>query len=105
MKRYGFNKATEFTKKQVNVIWAKAKNGELKVEKWVISQMYKLADYYGRDDNRFVELCEERIKQILEEVFQGSIERAQELIDCYTEFEYSCYSEKARKSFDRSFVA
>lgn len=52
MKQYGLMKATEFTKKQVNVIFAKAKHGELKVEKWFISELYTLADYYNYDDNR-----------------------------------------------------
>lgn len=33
MRNYGANKATEFTKKQIGVIYRMAKNGELKVEK------------------------------------------------------------------------
>lgn len=32
MKRYGSNKTTEFTKKQISVIYSKAKSEELKVE-------------------------------------------------------------------------
>ena len=36
MKQYGANKATEFTKKQIGVIFANAKSGNLKIENWVI---------------------------------------------------------------------
>ena len=42
MKVYGTYFATEFTKKQINVIYGKAKNGELKVEKWFIRDLYEL---------------------------------------------------------------
>ena len=55
MKRYGANKATEFTRKQINVIFAKAKAGEIKIKKWVIADFYNTADYYGYDDNGIVE--------------------------------------------------
>ena len=46
MKNYGANKATEFSKKQISVIYGMAKRVELKVEKWVMSDLYDLADYY-----------------------------------------------------------
>ena len=39
MRNYGANKATEFTKKQINVIFAKAKAGELKVESWIMKKL------------------------------------------------------------------
>ena len=45
MKRYGLNKATEFTRKQVNIIYRNAKQGNLKVEKWMMNRMYDLSDY------------------------------------------------------------
>lgn len=70
MRNYGANKTTEFTKKQIGVIYRMAKNGELKVEKWVISDFYDLADYYGYDDNRNVEASEKKIKKILDAVFE-----------------------------------
>lgn len=35
MKNYGAMKATEFTRKQIGVIYSKAKKGELKIEKWL----------------------------------------------------------------------
>ena len=51
MKQYGFFKATEFSAKQISVIYRKAKNGELNVEKWVINRLYELAEYYNYDSN------------------------------------------------------
>lgn len=94
MKRYGCNKSTEFTKKQVNVIWAKAKHGELKIEKWFMSELYDLADYYGYDDNGSVAENEATVLEILEAVFSNEIEKAQALIDEATD---SWYSRKGRK--------
>lgn len=49
MKQYGAMKATEFSRKQIGVIFAKAKAGELKVEKFVMSDFYTMADYYDYD--------------------------------------------------------
>lgn len=85
MRMCGVNKVTEFTKKQVNVIYAKSKNGELNVPKEVIKDFYNLAEYYGYDDNRVVERCESVILNILENVFAGDNEKAQQLIDEYAE--------------------
>ena len=81
MKEYGFNKATEFTKKQIGVIYYKAKSGELKVEKWFMSFLYDLADYYGTDSNRLVEERESEVLKILDNVFSNKIDEAQELIN------------------------
>ncbi len=36
MIQYGANKATEFSKKQIGVIFGMAKRGELKVEKFIM---------------------------------------------------------------------
>lgn len=55
MRRYGMNQATEFSKKQISVIYGKAKAGQLKIEKWLISRFYDLADFYGIDWNRGIE--------------------------------------------------
>lgn len=105
MKDYGFKKATEFTRKQINVIWVKAKNGELKVEKWMMTNFYDLADFYGYDYNRSVEYHEGKILRILESVFAGELEKAQEKINDYTESLYEDLSFKRRKEIDRSLVA
>lgn len=102
MKYYGSKKATEFTKKQIGVIYAKAKSGELKVERWVVKDLYDLADYYGYDDNRSVEDAEREILQILDKTFNGTSEEAQDLIDKYTEKHWNLMGRKSRERADRS---
>ena len=101
MKQYGANKSTEFTGKQINVIFAKAKSGALKVEKWFMSELYVLADYYGYDDNRSVEESERQVFEILEAVFSNDTELAQKLIDETAEKWFNSYSFKNRKKCDR----
>ena len=105
MKAYGMNKATEFTKKQISVIYGMAKRSELKVEKWVISEFYDLAEYYGYDSNGSVELSERTILNILNAVFDKDIERAQKLIDWYTEVNFERMTKKAQDKANRSLVA
>lgn len=104
MKQYGANKATEFTKKQISVIYYKAKNGELNVEKWVINEFYNLADYYGYDDNHSVEEAETKINKILEAVFENDLATAQELIDDYTSKTFELLSNKNQAKCDRNLV-
>lgn len=105
MKAYGMNKATEFTKKQISVIYGMAKRSELKVEKWVIFEMYDLAEYYGYDSNGSVELSERTILNILNAVFDKDVERAQKLIDWYTEVNFERMTKKAQAKANRSLVA
>lgn len=81
MKQYGFNKATEISAKQINVIYGCAKRGDLKVEKWVMKKMYNLADYYGYDYNGSVEREEASVKRILDAVFAKDYQEAQRLIN------------------------
>lgn len=104
MKRYGANKATEFTKKQISVIYGKAKNGELKVEKWVISEFYDLAEYYGYDSNRSVEQAEFNVLKILEAVFSNDLINAQNLIDEYTEDSFRKMSRKNQSKCNRNLL-
>ena len=105
MRQYGANKATEFTSKQISVIYGKAKRGEIKIENWVIKEFYRLADYYGYDDNRSVEERERDILKILEAVFARDDEKSQELIDDYTAHNFKLYSMKAQRELDRSLLA
>lgn len=105
MKAYGMNKATEFTKKQISVIYGMSKRSELKVEKWVISEFYDLAEYYGYDSNGSVELSERTILNILNAVFDKDVERAQKLIDWYTEVNFERMTKKAQAKANRSLVA
>lgn len=104
MKRYGANKATEFTKKQISVIYGKAKSGDLKVEKWYMSRLYDLADYYGYDDNKSVEESERNILEILKNIFAGKVETAQKLIDECTERTFYKLSARYQKSADRTYI-
>jgi hypothetical protein len=83
MRQYGAMKATEFTKKQIGVIYSMNKQGILTVEADKMNEFYKLADYYGYDDNRSVERAEQNILRILEAVFTKDIEKAQKLINAY----------------------
>lgn len=104
MKEYGSKKATEFTRKQIGVIYGMAKSGKLSVEKWVMSDLYNLADYYGYDDNGSVAESEKKVLEILEAVFGNETEKAQELIDKYTEKTFELLSRKNRENADRTRV-
>lgn len=105
MKTYGFNKATEFSKKQIGVIYRMAKNGELNVEKFVMSHLYDLADYYGYDSNHSVARDEVMVLNILNDVFDGNIESAQKRIDDFTEWHFNGLSAKYQRNADRSLVS
>lgn len=83
MKAYGANKATEFTKKQINVIYANNKQGNIVVSDSTMKEFYNLADYYGFDDNRSIEREEASILAILNAVFAKDYTKAQELINNY----------------------
>lgn len=104
MRRYGACKTTGFTRKQIGVLYRKAKDGELKIEKWVMSEFYDLADYYGYDDNGSIEECEQQIKQILDFVFSENMEEAQEAINEYTEEQYALMGRICKEQADRSLI-
>lgn len=104
MKTYGANKATEFSKKQIGVIYRLAKNGEIKVEQFVMSNLYNMADYYGYDDNHSVEREEKKILDILELVFDKNLEDAQKAIDEYTEWLFNSLSAKYQREASRELV-
>ncbi len=98
-------KATEFSRKQIGVIFAKAKKNELKVEKWIMSMMYDMADYYNYDFNGNAAKDESKILDILNAVFSNDTDKAQELIDNYTASTYELLGIKAQKNADRNLVA
>lgn len=104
MRQYGANKATEFSKKQIGVIYSAAKRGQIKMEKWVANELYTLADYYGYDDNGMVAFAETKVLNILEAVFAKDWEKAQDLLDAFTESEFNSFSEKARAKLNRALV-
>lgn len=100
----GFNKITEFTKKQIGVLYKLGKSKELKIEKWVIEDFYNLADYYGYDDNGSIEKRERRILLILDNVFSNNLEAAQEQIDNYTETTFETLTRARQQGSDRSYI-
>lgn len=71
------------TRKQIDVIFSKAKAGELNVEKWMINSLYRMTEMGSLPYTTYVE-----IKHILDDVFSGNISNAQRLIDEMTEEEY-----------------
>lgn len=102
MRHYGANKATEFTRKQIGVIFANAKQGNIRVEKWLMSELYNLADYYGYDHNGSVERDEAHVLKILDYVFSGDTEKAQAEIDWFADHTFNLFSEKRKASVDRN---
>lgn len=106
MKQYGNGmKATEFSRKQIGVVYAKAKKGELKVEKWYMCHLYTMADFYSYDENGSAEKEEAFIKQILDAVFAGDTAKAQGIINDETAHRFDLLSSKNKKAADRSMVA
>ena len=101
MIKYGMKYATEFTKKQINVLYFKAKNGELKIEKWFMEKLYNLSEYYGYDDSKSVLNNEQDVLQILKEVFEKNTEKAQVLIDETQDKWYSLYGNKVKSQCHR----
>ena len=104
MKSYGYMKATEFTRKQIGVLYHKAKDGEIKIEKWVMSDFYNLSDYYGYDDGGAIEFYEGKILNILDAIFSGDLVEAQKQIDWYTETSYDGYSDPQKAKLNRELV-
>ena len=104
MRNYGANKSTEFTKKQISVIYRLAKEGTLKVQKGEIADLYDLADYYGYDDNGSVEDSEGYVLLILEAVFSKDYEKAQKLIDQQTERTYNNLSVKRQQKWNSELL-
>ncbi len=100
----GFNKITEFTKKQIGVLYRLAKNKDLKIEKWVMEDFYNLADYYGYDDNGSVEKSERKILLILDNVFSNDLEAAQERIDNYTKTTFETLTRAKQQDADRNYI-
>jgi hypothetical protein len=105
MKTYGAMKATEFSKKQIGVIYRNAKAGTLKVETWMMNMLYRLADYYSYDDNGSVADSERQVLRILDKVFAGEMAEAQTIIDEFTAHEFDLLSNKAKKAANREMIA
>lgn len=106
MKEYANGrKATEFSKGQVGMIYANAKQGNLKIERWAMSYIYDLSEYYGYDDNRGVEYVERKVIEILDAVRGGKLEEAQELIDAFTTETFDRMGRKFQSRANHALVA
>lgn len=95
-------KTTEVSRKQINVLFAKAKCGELNIKKWIMNDFYNIADYKGYDDNGSIADDERSILRIIQEVFNGTIEKTQDLIDTYTEETYNRLGTKMKEYADKN---
>lgn len=104
MRSYGSRKATEFTKKQIGVIYRLAKERKLEVEKGEMADLYNLADYYGYDDNGNVARNESYILSILEDVFSNNLKSAQEKINELQKNTFESLSIKNQRRWDKAFV-
>ena len=71
------------TRKQIDVVFSKAKAGELNVEKWMMNSLYRMTEMGSLPYTTYVE-----IKHILDDIFSGNISNAQRLINEMTEEEY-----------------
>lgn len=106
MKEYANGKkATEFNRRQVGMIYANAKQGALKVERWAMCLIYDAAEFYGYDDNRSMEDRERDIMKILDEVAAGNLEEAQARIDAFTAFTWDLMGRKFQTRANRALVA
>lgn len=100
--KYGAYKKAGFTKKHIGVLYSKAKNGQLKIEKWVMSKLYDMTDYFGYDDNRTFEKDAQSVANILNLVFEGNDKEAQEQIDFMSNSWYQSMSRKYQEKIDRN---
>lgn len=105
MKQYGQNQSTEISKKQISCLYGAAKRGELKIERWMMSDLYDLADFYGIDYNGNIAKQERTVKSILDAYFSKNIEECQSLLNSYTNDLFSRLSHKTQDSCNRELVA
>lgn len=105
MKEYANGmKATTFTKKQINVLYGKAKRGEVKVERWAMSELYDLADYYGYDYNGSIEMFERYALTIIRSMFGENNEAPQETVDRFSNWVFSSYTTKKQDQCNHELV-
>ena len=104
MKVYGGKKTTEFTRKQIGCIYAAAKRGELKVEKWAMNELYNLADYYGYDDNHSVANVEGYILRALAAFFNKDLTGCQLCINDFTEASFNSFTTNYSATFCRDII-
>lgn len=96
---------SRLTRKQVNVVYANAKKGNIRVEKWMISQMYELADETEQiiDWNGSIGSKLDKCRMILDAIFANDYEKAQRIIDWA--FDINLYGRKTVERIDRTVIA
>lgn len=97
-------KATEFSKGQISMIYRMAKEGKIRIERWMINDLYTIAEYYGYDDNRAIADYEMRVLKVIKAAEQNDIEQMQELIDDFTAHEFKNLSIKNQARVNREIV-
>ena len=93
------------TRKQANVIFACAKSGKIKLERWQMSSIYNLADKgddYIVDWNGNTRKEVEIVREILDCVFAGDYQKAQERIN--KAFNLADYGKSFRNKADRRLI-
>ena len=96
--------SSSISKKQVNVIFAKAKAGELKIERWVMRDFYSIVNFDGIDWNGSTARLSDDVSRILDNIFEGNIEKAQSRIDFYTKSTFDGYTDKGKATLQRELV-
>lgn len=93
------------TRKQANVIFACAKSGKIKLERWQMSSIYNLADKSDDviiDWNGSIRQERETVRDILDNIFAGDFEKAQARIDKF--YNLADYGKSFRDRADRSLI-
>jgi len=94
------------TRKMANVIFACAKAGKIKLERWQMSSIYNLADKssddYIIDWNGNTSKEVDAVREILNCVFSGDFEKAQAKIN--KAFDLADYGKSFRNKADRRLI-
>lgn len=105
MKAYANGKkATEFNRGQIGMLYRMAKEGTIKVERWMMNDFYGYAEYYGYDDNTAVADYEAKVLNIIKAAEQNDTAKTQELIDALTDHEFKNLSLKWQAKVNREIV-
>lgn len=94
------------TRKQANAIFACAKAGKIKLERWQMSSIYNLADISGDDCtidwNGSINKEIEIVRDILACVFAGDYQKAQAKINGF--YDLANYGKKFRNKADHRLI-
>ena len=102
MKTSDTTNSTKITRKQINVIYAKAKSGDLKIERWLMNELYDLPEWPDYDMDKTTIRFKENVLKILDAVFANDLEKAQELINETADSRYTKLAAPTRGKLIRS---